>query len=150
MKKKVWISAKRSDIPRDRRVIGNKYMFKCKGNALYRARLVALGYSQVPGVYHKDNFSPAVVDITYRIIIIRSMLWKFQLEIVDVETAFMYGYLGDEIYKKMPIRIQKILNEVDDLDNCVMLVKALYSLVEAARQFLKKTHPCDGKATRIW
>ena len=68
-KKKVWRSVKSSSIPRDRRVIGNKWMIKRKGNGVYRAYLVALGYSQVPGVDHEDNFSWVVVNITYQIIV---------------------------------------------------------------------------------
>ena len=77
VKKKVWRHAKGSDIPQDRSVIGNKWVFKPKGNGIYRARLVALGYSQVPGVDHEDNFSPVVVHITYWIIVIISIVWKF-------------------------------------------------------------------------
>ena len=130
--------ATHSDIPQDGRVIGNKWVFKRKGNGVYRARLVALCYSQVPGVDHEDNFSPVVVDITYRIIVLMSMVWKFQLEIVDVETDFLYGDLDEEIYMKMPIGIQEILSEADYLDNCVVLDKALYGLVQEARQFFKK------------
>ena len=99
---------------------------------------MALCYSQVPGVDHEDNFSLVVVDITYRIIVIMSMVWKFQLEIVDVETAFLYGDLDKEIYTKMPVKIQEILDEADDSDDCVVLDKTLYGLVQAARQFFKK------------
>ena len=145
-KKQVWRRVKRNSIPRDRRVIGNKWVFKRKGNGVYRARLVALGYSQVPGVDHEDNFSPVVVDITYRIIVIMSMVWKLQCEIVDVETAFLYGELDEEIYMKMPIGIAEILEEAEDDDECVVLDKALYGLVQAARQFFKKlTHVMEDK-----
>ena len=55
-KKKVWRRVKRNEIPRDSRVIGNKWVFKNKSNGVYTARLVTLGYSEVPGVDHKDKF----------------------------------------------------------------------------------------------
>ena len=125
VKKKDWRRTKRSDIPQYRRVIGNKWFFKQKGNGIYRARLVALGYYQAPGVDNEDSFSLVVVDITYRIIVIMSMVWKFQLEIVDVETVFLYGDLDEEIYMKMPVGIQEILDEADDWDDCVVLDKAM-------------------------
>ena len=62
-------------------------MFKRKGNGIYRVRLVALGYSQVPGVDHQDNFSLVVVDITYLIVMILALVWKYDCEILDVETG---------------------------------------------------------------
>ena len=41
----VWRQTKRNQIPSDRRLIGNKKIFKKKKNGIYRARLVGLGYS---------------------------------------------------------------------------------------------------------
>ena len=41
----VWRQTKRNQIPSDRRLIGNKWVFKKKKNGIYRARLVGLGYS---------------------------------------------------------------------------------------------------------
>ena len=42
----VWRKADRKKIPSNRRVIGNKWVFKIKRDGTYRARLVALGYSK--------------------------------------------------------------------------------------------------------
>ena len=41
----VWRQTKRNQIPSDRKLIGNKWVFKKKKNGIYRARLVGLGYS---------------------------------------------------------------------------------------------------------
>ena len=46
----VWRKIDKVKIPEDRRLIGNKWVFKIKRDGTYRARLVALGYSQIPGV----------------------------------------------------------------------------------------------------
>ena len=47
---------------------------------------------------------------------------------------------------KMPIKIAEILEEAEDEDECVVLEKALYGLVQAARQFFKKlTHVMEDK-----
>ena len=51
----VWRKADRKKIPSTRRLIGNKWVFKIKRDGTYRARLVALGYSQIPGVDYTDN-----------------------------------------------------------------------------------------------
>ncbi|KAL7428455.1 hypothetical protein ACHAXM_001277, partial [Skeletonema potamos] len=49
---------KKSSVPKDRRTIKCKWVFKLKRNGVYRARLVACGYSQVPGVDFNQYTSP--------------------------------------------------------------------------------------------
>ena len=44
----VWRKVDRKNIPNNRRLNGNKWVFKIKRDGTYRARLVALGYSQIP------------------------------------------------------------------------------------------------------
>ena len=47
-------------IPENRRLIGNKWVFKIKRDGTYRARLVALGYSQI----HQTDRNPSPVEKT--------------------------------------------------------------------------------------
>ena len=58
----VWRKIDKVKIPENRRLIGNKWVFKIKRDGTYRARLVALGYSQIPGVDYTDNFAPVAGD----------------------------------------------------------------------------------------
>jgi galactose-1-phosphate uridylyltransferase len=46
--RKVWQKVKKNIIPHNKRLIGNKRVFKKKKDGRYRARLCALGYSQKP------------------------------------------------------------------------------------------------------
>jgi Reverse transcriptase (RNA-dependent DNA polymerase) len=46
----VWDVISKEEVPKDRRCIKCKWIFKNKRNGVFRARLVACGYSQVPGV----------------------------------------------------------------------------------------------------
>ena len=46
----VWRKIDKVKIPENRRLIGNKWVLKIKRDGTYRARLVSLGYSQIPGV----------------------------------------------------------------------------------------------------
>jgi hypothetical protein len=91
-KKQVWEVMKKEDIPQDRRTIKCKWIFKIKRNGVFRARLVACGYSQIPGVNFNESFAPVVNDVSFRIILSAKLLWDLQTSIVDVETAFLYLY----------------------------------------------------------
>ena len=96
--RKVWKIVNIKDIPPDRRLIGCRWVNKRKRNGVYRARLVALGYSQIPGVDYTDNFAPVIQDTTFRIICFMIVVNGWVAEIVDVETAFLYGDLEETIY----------------------------------------------------
>ena len=70
----VWRKIDNVKIPENRRLIGNKWVFKIKRDGTYRARLVALGYSQIPGVDYTDNFAPVAHDVSFRIALARMMV----------------------------------------------------------------------------
>ena len=55
--RKVWRKGHRSDVPGNRRCVKCKWVFKIKRNRVFRARLVACGYSQIPGVDYTDSYS---------------------------------------------------------------------------------------------
>ena len=74
-KRGVWKVIKKKDIPEGRRLIGNKWVFKVKRNGTYRSRLVALGYTQIPGVDYTDNFSAVVHDVTFRMALTICCVW---------------------------------------------------------------------------
>ena len=65
---------RRNDCPNDRRLVGCRWVFKVKRNGLYRARLVAKGFSQIPGVDFTDNYSPVVNDVTFRAVVARMII----------------------------------------------------------------------------
>ena len=56
IKNKVWRRHCKDNILSNRRLIGHKWVFKVKGNGVFRARLCAIGYSQVAGVDFTSNF----------------------------------------------------------------------------------------------
>ena len=70
--------------------------------------LVALGYSQIPGVDYTDNFGPMAHDVSFRIALARMMVEKLDSLVMDVETAFLYGDFEEEIFMKSPIGMEEI------------------------------------------
>jgi hypothetical protein len=129
---KVWHTVQKSSIPKDRKCIKNRWVFDIKRTGVFRACLVACGYSQVPGIDFQDFYSPVVNDAVFRIIIILQLMWNLTAVIIDVETAFLHGDLSESIYMLAPKGTNMKPNE------CVHLDKALYGLVQAAQQFYVK------------
>ena len=100
--KNVWTIVQNTEVPREREPIGCKWVLKIKRDGRYRARLVCLGYTQVPGIDFQDNFAPVVNDMTFRTVLTLTLLYDWKMTILDVETAFLYGDLKEDIYMKLP------------------------------------------------
>jgi hypothetical protein len=135
IKRSVW--RKCSKVPEDRKLIGCKWVFKKKKNGVYRARLCALGYSQVPGVDYTENHAPVINDVTFRIMLILWLLKGYDSDVIDVETAFLHGSLENEIYMKKPQGIEEFDPSYDKTE-AVELLHSIYGLVQSARQWWKK------------
>ena len=114
-----------------------KWVFKIKRDGTYRARLVALGYTQIPGVDYTDNFAPVAHDASFRIALARVMVENLDSLVVDVETAFLYGEIDEEIFMKSPVRMEEI-DPGSSSEDCYQLLKGIYGLCQAPRQFWKK------------
>ena len=105
---------------------------------MYCARLVAKGFSHIPGMDFTDNYSPVVNDVTFTVVVARMLIQSLKGEVVDTDNAFLNGDLEHEIYMKIPERYDEVINEDVDKEDCLILQKAIYGLVQAARQFWKK------------
>jgi hypothetical protein len=103
----------RSDIPKDRRLVKSRWVFKVKHNGVFRARLVACGYSQIPGpgVDYSANYSLVINDITFRMLLLTMIYFGLSEMIVDVETAFLYGDLEEEIFMECPPGMKDVTSE---------------------------------------
>ena len=69
---------------------------------------MALGYSQIPRVDYTDNFAPVAHDVSFRITLARMMVEKLDSLVMDVETAFLYGEIDEEIFMKSPDGMEEI------------------------------------------
>ena len=124
-------------IPENRRLIGNKWVFEIKRDGTYRTRLVALGYSHIPGVDYTDNFAPVAHDVSFRIALARMMVEKLDSLVMDVETAFLYENIEEEIFMKSLVGMDEI-DPGSSPEDCYQLKKGIYGLCQAARQFWRK------------
>ena len=78
-----------------------------------------------------DVFSPVVNDITFRVMLLAKIVWNLDSYLFDVETAFLLGTLEEEIYMEVPPGMEC------EADECLLLLKTIYGLVQSARQFFK-------------
>ena len=98
----VWRKVGSTSIPSGRRLVGGCWVFKMKRNGDYHVRLVAKGFSQIPCFDFTDSFSPAVNDVTLRVVLTQILINKWDAKIVDIDNAFLNGELEHEIYMSRP------------------------------------------------
>ena len=109
----------------------------------YRARCVAKGFSQIPGKDFQENHAPVISDTTLHLLLVIKTIMKLDAGQFDIETAFLYGLLEEELWMTIPDGYIKYLKDkhgktIDPKTHCLKLKKAIYGLVQAARQWWKK------------
>ena len=90
---------------------------------MYHARLVAKGFSQIPGVDFTDNYSPVVNDVTFRAVVARMIIENLKAKVVDIDNIFLNGDLEHEIYMKIPEGYDEVINPRVDKEDCLILQK---------------------------
>ena len=88
-------------------VIGTKWIYKNKSdeNGLVtrnKVRLVAQGYTQIEGLDFDETFAPVSRLESIRLLLGVSCILKFKLFQMNVRSAFLNGYLNEEVYVEQP------------------------------------------------
>ena len=117
-------------LPKEKKVIRCKWVFKKKEgtpgveNARYKVRLVAKGYNQILGVDFIDVFSPVVKHSSIRALLGIVAFHDYELEQLDVKTAFLHRELEEDIYMHHPEGFIVLGKE----DYVCLLKRSLYGL----------------------
>ena len=82
----------------DRCCLKKKWVFKINRNGIFRARLVACGYSQISGVDYTAKYAPVVNDVTWPVLLLAILLQNYDRKLLYIEVAFLCGDLEEEIY----------------------------------------------------
>jgi len=148
-----WIEAmreelnqfKRSEVwdlvprPYDINVIGTKWIYKNKSDengtvTRNKARLVVQGYTQVEGLDFDETFALVARLESIRFLLGVVCIMNFKLFQMDVKSAFLNGYLHEEVYVEQP----KGFIDHRFPNHVYKLKKTLYGLKQALRAWYER------------
>lgn len=130
--------------PSGREILTGRWVFKIKkdrwGQILkFKARQVAHGYKQQEGLDYTETFASVVKPMSWKAMMGISAKQGYRIRQMDVITAFLYGFLDEEIFIIQPTMFE------DGTSRVCLLRKALYGLKQSPRvwyqtlmDFLKK------------
>lgn len=111
--------------------------FDVDNNVRYRARLVAKGFSQKPGIDYNETFAPVIRHSTLRLLFALSVKMKMNITHLDVTTAFLNGVLKENIYMSLP---EGFANKSGG--NVLRLKRAIYGLKQSSLAWYERVKDC--------
>jgi hypothetical protein len=119
-----------------RKAVKSKWVFKLKADGHYHARLVAKGFTQIPGLDFDETFSPIAHFELLHMLLVLAVLEDWHIHQMDVKSAFLNGTLNKEIYMEQP---QGFITTGSETQVCC-LKKAIYGLKQASCQWNLQLH----------
>jgi hypothetical protein len=123
--------------------VGFKWVFVRKWDAnnmvvRYKARLVAQGFTQRPGIDYDETYSPVMSGTTFRYLISLAAGLNLKMQMMDVVTAYLYGSLDSKIYMKVPDGLRILRAKSNRNMYIVKLQRALYGLKQSGRMWYNR------------
>ena len=169
IKNETWELVER---PNDREVIGSRMVLRNKykpdGKLERRkARIVARGFAQRPGVHFNQTFAPVARLGSIRLLVALAAEYGMSIRQFDVTTAYLNGVIEEEVFMETPnflaealesiiqternsskigITAKSMLKDLESGDKFCLLKKSLYGLKQAGRSWHVKL---DGVLKRF-
>lgn len=90
-------------LPPGKQAVGGRWVYALKngidGSDKYKARCVAKGYSQKPGIDYEETFSPTADLTSVRVIMQKAAQEDLILHQMDVKTAYLHAPIDCELYR---------------------------------------------------
>ena len=92
-----------TDLTINAHTIGSRFVLKAKRDengriSRYKARLVAQGFTQIPGIDFQDTFAPVTDLATILTVIVILTHLKYQIHQMDFNSAYLNATLSENIY----------------------------------------------------
>jgi hypothetical protein len=104
-KHKVFKEVPHAEVPLASKILTSMWAMKKKASGIFRARLNARGYKQVPGKHYNPNSiaAPVTSDVKNRIVLTLLLLAKWYAELINVKGAFLHGEFeeGETLYMEI-------------------------------------------------
>ena len=125
--------------PNNHTIIGTKWVFRNKldeNGTIVRnkARLVAKGYNQEEGIDFDETYAPVARLESIRMLLAYACIKDFKLFQMDVKSAFLNGFIMEEVYVEQPPGFENHLYP----NHVYKLEKALYGLKQAPRAWYER------------
>ena len=126
------------DLPAGQSTVGCKWVFKRKlgkdGTVIrHKARLVAQGFTQVPGRDFEETYAPVAKYTSIRCLLASAAAQDWELHQMDVETAYLNAPVAEDIYMNQPLGNTQVGHDGTPL--VCKLHKSLYGLKQSARNW---------------
>ncbi|XP_060548679.1 uncharacterized protein LOC132712152 [Pantherophis guttatus] len=122
-----------TELPRNQKVIGTRWIFKKKpignGQFIYKARLVTQGFSQRFPDNYVDTFSPTVWPESVKTALTIAAIQGENVYQFDIQTAYLHAKLDQKMYVRAP-------QGVDHQESGIWLLnKSLYGFKQSGRRW---------------
>ncbi|GKE64229.1 copia protein [Tanacetum coccineum] len=136
-------------------IIGTKWVFRNELDqngvvSRNKSRLVAQGYNQQEGIDYDETYAPVARLESIRILLAYACTLDFKLFQMDVKSAFLNGFIDEEVYVAQPPGFI----DFEKPDDVYKLKKALYGLKQLPKawyeyfKYRKKRAKNQTKRTR--
>ena len=120
----------------NRSILKGRWVFKKKLGvdgkiARYKARWVVKGFLQRQGIDYNETYSGVIKPITSNILLALAAKYDWEVDLVDIVTAFLYAGVKERILVEQPIGFEEQASKI------CLLLKALYGLKQSPREWYK-------------
>ena len=121
-------------LPSGKRTVGSKWVFNVKYTPTglidrFKARLVAQGFSQIPGADFEETFSSTVRLESLRTLLAVGAALDYEIHQTDIVSVYPRSILHAEVYMKAPQGVTVPRGK------CVRIRKSLYGLKQSGREW---------------
>ena len=118
-------------LPQDKNLVRGRWVYAHKYNDLgeiikFKARWVAKGFEQLYGQDYDQTFAAVIKPMSYKLLFAISAVKDWEIQQMDVKTAFLHSSLEEEVYTEQPHGYQQGTL-------ACKLNKALYGLKQSPR-----------------